>query len=217
MRQQRRRLQLTDAHTLGVAGIVHLDMVLLTLPSPSPSMPPPSPSFPPAPPANQPQYPPPPPSSLSSPPLPSLPPPLPLVPHPSPPPPISPIPSPPPQPPPTPPSPPYAPSDLGDFVDGVILGSPAHLNSQADCDRYEETQGTIFLFGNCLPWWLLLILALIPLCCCCCCLFLWFCCCGKKRNKELATSIVAVEMGEGSVLLLRRQDQSRTSPSTVVS
>ena len=194
-----RRLQLTDAHTLGVAGIVHLDMVLLTLPSPSPSMPPPSPSFPPAPPANQPQYPPPPPSSPPSPPLPSLPPPLPLVPHPSPPPPISPIPSPPPQPPPTPPSPPYAPSDLGDFVDGVIPGFSSNLNSQADCDRYEETQGTIFLFGNCLPWWLLLILALIPLCCCCCCLFLWFCCCGKKRNKELATSIVAVEMGEGSV------------------
>ena len=54
------------------------------------------------------------------------------------------------------------------------------------------------MFGNCLPWWLLLILALIPLCCCCC-LFLWFCCCGKKRNTELATSIIAVEMGEGSV------------------
>lgn len=85
----------------------------------------------------------------------------------------------------------------GKTPDGVIPDFQSNLHSQADCDRYVETRGTIFMFGRCIPWWLLLILVLLLLCCCCC-LFFWCCCCGKKSQRQ-GKSIVNIELSGDAV------------------
>jgi hypothetical protein len=99
-----------------------------------------------------------------------------------------------------PPEPPVLPVSFGgdgeEKTPDGLADFQSNLHSQADCDRYEQTRGTIFMFGHCVPWWLLLILLLIPLCCCCC-LFFW-CCCGKKRKRQ-GKSIVNIELSGDAV------------------